>query len=227
MIKKLKQLLYNPVCLSCGSYFVLEHLFCEICYQFKISPRVSLHKKLCEPSLSSFHLINWIPDESDLVSEMVYRFKSDKAINAWRHYAKILLSELAREIDVHEIDYIVPVPGSTRQSIHSQIFAIMAKEILQKPILNILKKSSDQSIFTEQKKRSKVERSRNSIEVCELITHDLSELDLPSKHVLVVDDILTSGSSFRQSVEAMGPVKKATLVTLFHRHAKVDAGLVY
>lgn len=226
MIKNFKQLLYNPVCLSCGSYFVLKHLFCEVCYQFKISPRVSLGKKFCEPNLSSFHLIDWIAEESDLVSEMVYRFKSDKSVNAWQHYGKILLSELTREMDVHEIDCIVPIPGSTRQSIHSQIFATVAKEILQKPILNILKKSSDQSAFTEQKKRSKAERLRNSIEVCELITQDLSELGLQSKHVLVVDDILTSGSSFRQSIEAMGPVKKATLVTLFHRRAKVDAGLV-
>lgn len=226
MIKKFKQLLYNPVCLSCGSYFVLRHLFCEVCYQFKIAPRVSLRKKYCEPNLSSFHLIDWIPEESDLVSEMVYRFKSDKSVNAWQHYAKILLSELTKEMDVHEIDFIVPIPGSTRQSVHSQIFASVAKEILQKPILNILRKSFDGSTFTEQKKRSKAERLRNSIEVCELITQDLNELGLHSKHVLVVDDILTSGSSFRQSIVAMGPVKKATLVTLFHRHAKVDTGLV-
>ena len=226
MIKKLKQLLYNPVCLSCGSYFVLRHLFCKVCYQFKIAPRVKLSKKFCESNLSSFHLIDWIPEESDLVSEMVYRFKSNKSVNAWQHYAKILLSELGREIDVHEIDCIVPIPGSTAQSVHSQIFAAVAAEILQKPILNILQKSASCGALTEQKKRSKAERLKNSIKVCELITQDLNALGLQSKHVLVVDDILTSGSSFRQSIVAMGPVKKATLVTLFHRHAKFDTGLV-
>ncbi len=226
MMQKLKQKIFNPVCLSCGSYFVMNHLFCETCYHFKVEPRVCLHQKICETNRSSFHLIDWIPEESDLISEMVYRFKSDKSVKAWQYYAEVLLFKLTDKIDVHDIDYIVPIPGSTKQSIHGQIFANVAQMVLQKPILDILKKSSEGSAFKEQKKRSKAERAKNSIEVCELITQNLNTLGLESKHVLVVDDILTSGSSFRQSLEALGTVKKATLVTLFHRHAKVQAGLV-
>lgn len=175
---------------------------------------------------SSFHLINWVPHESDLISEMVYRFKSNKCCSAWHHYATIAVSELQNKMNTDEIDCVVPIPGSTRSSVHAKIFAMNVSILLNKPLQDVLKKTVTRVHFPQQKMRSRAQRADNSFETRELITPDFNPLGFSTKHVLLVDDIITTGNSFRQATAALGPVNKATLMTLFCRQPKADAGLV-
>ena len=229
MLRKIKQKIYNPTCLSCGSYFVLEHLFCVNCFKHKIQPRID-QTLLCENSIEKstdcFHLIDWIPDESDLLSEMVYRFKSDKCYFAWSFYAQLATSVLKNNIRINDIDYIITVPGSKKKSIHSQVFAHFVHQEINKPVLNLLKKIKIAAEHTEQKSLNRRDRQNTQFQISEQITYNLTDLNLETKHVLVVDDIRTTGSSFRQVVDALGPVKKATLLTLFHRKTKTQSPLV-
>ena len=229
MLRKIKQKIYNPTCLSCGSYFVLEHLFCVNCFKHKIQPRID-QTEHCEKSsgksTSYFHLIDWIPDESDLLSEMVYRFKSDKCYYAWSFYAQLATSVLKKNIRINDIDYIVTIPGSKKKSTHSEIFAYFLHQEINKPILNLLKKKKITAEDKEQKTLNRWDRQNTQFQIREQITYNLADLNLETKYVLVVDDIRTTGSSFRQVVDALGPVKKATLLTLFHRKTKTQSPLV-
>ncbi|MBC7465476.1 MAG: hypothetical protein H7256_05740 [Bdellovibrio sp.] len=179
-------------------------------------------KQLTE-KFESYFLLNWIPFESDMLSEMVYRMKSDKCFGAWMYYAEKAADELAENLNIEQIDYIIPIPGSKKTSVHSHIFAQLLGRALRKPILDILVKTQT---IGEQKRKNKTERLNKTIRLHEQFTRNLNLLGLARSHVLVVDDILTTGSSFIQSVEALGPVRKATLLTLFHRTANSNTVLV-
>ncbi len=227
MLHKIKQKFFNPTCLSCGSYFVEDHLFCATCFKFKIKPRIddtafsTLHS-------DCVHLIDWIPDESDLVSEMVYRFKSDKCFYAWKFYSALAVQALKRKMNEmnQDIDYIITVPGSKKSSVHSKVFADFVQREIGKPVLDVLEKKKLSAGTVEQKKLKRWERTSTEIQVREQITYRLKDLNLAQKHVLVVDDILTTGSSFRKTIDALGPVKQSTLLTLFHRRPKPQSTLV-
>ncbi len=225
MLRKVKQKIYNPTCLSCGSYFVLNHLFCLDCFKYKIQPRID-QSELSEQTKNCYHLIDWIPDESDLLSEMVYRFKSDKCYYAWNFYAHLALEVLKKNILTNEIDYIVTIPGSKKSSTHSEVFADFLHQEINKPVLNLLKKVKTKAENYEQKNLNRWDRQKTQFQIREQITHTLQDLNLASKHILVVDDIRTTGSSFRQAVDVLGPVKKASLLTLFHRKTKNQSTLV-
>lgn len=222
-LQNLKQYLYNPICLSCGSFFVNDHLFCDECYQKKIAPIAEMKMKPLTEKFEAYYLMNWIPFESDMLSETVYRMKSDKCFRAWVYYAEKAADELAENLNIEQIDYIIPIPGSKNTSVHSHIFAQILGRTLRKPILNILVKTQ---MLTEQKRKNKTERLNKTIRLHEQFTSNLKLLGLARSHVLVVDDILTTGSSFIQSVDALGAVKKATLLTLFHRTANSNTVLV-
>lgn len=222
-MQQLKQYLYNPVCLSCGSLFVKSHLFCDDCFARKIHPIADLKKKTLIDKFEAYYLMNWIPFESDMLSETVYRMKSDKCFLAWDFYAERAAEELAEHLNIEQIDYIVPIPGSKKTSLHSHVFAQILGRSLRKPILDILVKTQT---TTEQKRKNKTQRFNKSIRLHEQFTSRLGLLQLSKAHILVVDDILTTGSSFIQSVEALRAVRKATLLTLFHRTANSNTVLV-
>lgn len=218
-----KQYFYNPLCLSCGSFFTRQHLYCDDCFKNKISHRVELKNRKINQTLDAFYLFDWVPFESDMLSEMVYRMKSDKCLQAWKFYAELAAEQMTDHADIKNIDYIVPIPGSKTYSNHAQIFAEILGVLLKKPILNILEKASFQG---EQKRRNKIDRLYKTIQLREQFTTHLQHLNLNKSNVLVVDDILTTGSSFNQAIQALGPSKKVTLLTLFYRTANSNTILV-
>lgn len=180
-----------------------------------------MQENLCvDQAVSYIHLMDWIPDESDLISEMVYRFKSDRCVLAWKFYSGLAVKLLSKTIFIPDIDYVVVIPGSKKSSVHSKIFASMVQLEINKPVLNILEKAKSNTLDAEQKKRNRHDREESKFQLSEHFTQSLGKLNLHSKHILLVDDIRTTGSSFRQAVAVLGPVKKATLLTLFHRKAK-------
>lgn len=222
-MQSLKQYLYNPLCLSCGSFFVKDHMFCDGCFDQKILLKMEMKNKSLNQNSDAFFLLNWVPFESDMLSETVYRLKSDKCLAAWKFYAENAAEQLADNINLEQVDYIVPIPGSKSSSVHSHVFAHYLSRSLRKPVLDILCKPLE---LSEQKRKNKLDRLYKTIQLREQFTDGLYKLRLKDKHILIVDDILTTGSSFNQSVQALGPIKKATLLTLFYRTANPNTVLV-
>jgi len=202
---------------------VNDHLFCEGCYRKKIQPIIGIKNKNLLSDREAFYLMNWIPFESDMLSETVYRMKSDKCFQAWNHYGKLAAEGLSENVAVEEIKYIIPIPGSKPSSLHSHVFAQILGCELRKPVLNILEKAS---FASEQKRKSRLQRLNKTIKLREQFTAAPQRLNLRDKHILLVDDILTTGSSFIQSVEVLGDIQKATLMTLFYRTANANTVLV-
>ncbi len=200
-------------------------MFCEICYAAKISPKLDIVSRALTDELKTLSIFEWIPNESDLLSEMVYRLKGNRCVHAWEFYVNLCLQALKSELDINKIDYIVPVPSAKKTSVHAAIFAKLAAEQLRKPVLPIL---INGSCDTEpaQKAKSKHERSELQISVHEQFTQKFDLLDLKTKNILVVDDITTTGNSFKHVVRALGTPKSSFLLTVFYRAAALKGILV-
>lgn len=217
MFSKVSQYFYNPTCLCCGSYFVEDHLFCTYCFEKKIGSRLELKRNILPIGISPYSIFDWKPGESDLLSELVYRMKSDRCLKAWNFYGRLAIKALKYEADLSQIDYVIPIPGSKKSSVHGAIFSQIAADFLQKPMLDILVKTADVSEFKEQKEKTLVERKQSTIQLCEHITESGYGSQIIGRKILVVDDIVTTGSSFKQALDLLAGSQESLFLTLFYR----------
>lgn len=217
VFSQVSQFFYNPTCLCCGSFFVEDHLFCAHCFDKKIGPRLELKKNNLSIGISPYSIFDWKPGESDLLSELVYRMKSDRCRRAWNFYGQLAIRALKYEIDLSQIDYVVPVPGSKKSSVHGSIFSQIVADLIQKPVLDILVKKTLVNELKEQKTKSASEREQSTIQICEQFTNQGICSILQDCSILAVDDIVTTGSSFKQVLDLLGGARETLFLSLFYR----------
>ena len=181
------------------------HLFCEECFDSEIRYRINVKKQN-----KHYYLFDWAPGESDLISAMVYQLKSDRCTQALEFYTQLLTPALTEKFD-----FVVPLPGSKKDSVHSLIMARKMASRLKVPILDLLIKSpSDQA----QKKKSIEERSKTVLMLSRNNSpEDITTLIGPEAKILFVDDILTTGSTYNSALTALSREKQDSIATLFYR----------
>ena len=206
LFNSLKQYLLTPICIRCGSYFCQDSLFCASCFSLEIEP------KLESPSISHLgiskhcYLLEWNKNESLAIDQMVYRMKSNNSRAAWRFYARLLLQ--VTEINLQNFDGFVPVPGSSRASVHSTIFAEALSAVSGLPVLDLVIRKTDAKA---QKLGSIRDRKIQNFE-----PRQQAKTELFTK-LIFVDDVLTTGESFLQSNMAVNGGKENIILTLFYR----------
>ncbi len=211
---QLKQYFYNPVCINCGSFFVLDHLFCHFCFTKHIETNLEIKASQVDATSEHYYLFDWVPGQSDLISEMVYRFKSDRAIKAWRFYSDVFAQQILDCIDVQSFDAIVPLPGSSQSSVHSAVFAKFLSQHLKLPVFHCLEKvieTGEQKLKTAQQRTD--QSTGSPIVKLEQFTHE----DTANLKLIYVDDIMTTGATFKRSQEALQNENNSILATLFYR----------
>lgn len=201
----LLQYLFSPVCLHCGSFFVEESLLCDACFNQRLRPRIRLKNA---SSISGHHyLVAWPRGESNLLSQMVYRLKDGRSAAALSFYVQMLYEKLKNEISWSQYRAIVPIAGSRATSIHARLLAEELSALCGLPVWDLLQKSS----AFEQKKLSLSERrQRMKVTVKAPLPEHFTKL-------IFVDDILTTGSSFKQSRIALNANEENLILTLFYR----------
>lgn len=201
-----KQYILSPLCLKCGSFFTNESLFCEICFADEISSRLQSESFSHIPE--HIYLLEWHKYESDILSEMVYRLKSDNSPQAWDFYSGLLYQKLKENIDLKNYEALVPIPGSKQSSVHSLLLARGLSDRTDLKIMDILKKETE----GEQKKLTAAQRKKHNSRV---------SLKSPSPEhftkVIFVDDVLTTGASFFQCQQALQGGPENLVLTLFYR----------
>ena len=205
----LKQYLLTPVCISCGSFFCTDSLYCNTCFEREIEPRLSLPSASHLGGSKHFYLLNWNKDESKVMDQMVYRMKSDNSVAAWRFYARILLQTSA--INLQSYRGLVPIPGSKMSSVHARIFAEALSAVAGLPVYDLVAKKSDAKA---QKQGGLLQRKTQNF-----VPHQHNQTELFTK-LIFVDDVLTTGESFLQSNKAVNGHNENIILTLFYR-AKV------
>ncbi|AGH96744.1 ComF family protein [Pseudobdellovibrio exovorus] len=203
------QYLFSPNCVHCGSFFVEDTLLCDECFRSRLYPR--LQQQLQHPLVSviprHYYLFAWNPQESDLLSEMIYRLKGNRAWPAWEYYGKLLYYYVSDYLDWGEFQALVPLAGSKPSSVHAQILATVLSKHSGLPVWDVLQKRTLQ----QQKKLSAVDRKHQSqIGLKGQLPEHFTKL-------IFVDDVLTTGQSYEQSRKALNANSEDVILTLFYR----------
>jgi ComF family protein len=146
-----------------------------------------------------------------LMHQLKYKSKKEIGIYLGEKYGKIL-SELD---DYSKIDCIVPVPlhdkkKEIRGYNQSEYFAIGLSNRMQKPVLvnGLVRLNLKES----QTRKKRLERWKN----VESDFDCLNETSLENKHILLVDDVLTTGATLDSCITILNQIKgtKVSIATI-------------
>jgi len=199
-------LLFPRICYGCGSHLVKnEKLICTECYV--VIPRTNFHTKKDNPvaqafwgrckieSAAAFSFFNKGSRIRKLIHSLKYKGVKEVGYELGRIYGLSLKSSDFLD----GIDFIVPVPlhkskERTRGFNQSEIIATGISEATGLPLVaNAIKR---QRATSTQTKRSRMERWENVEGIFALKNSDL----LAGKHILLVDDVITTGATIEACV---------------------------
>ncbi len=218
----LVDLFYPKICLICGESLVNdENQICLKC--FSNIPKTNFHLQQDNPvekrfwgkvplvAASSYFYFQKGSDFQKLIHELKYR--GNQTIG--EVMGKFAGVDLLRAENFQQVDVIIPVPlhrnkEAKRGYNQSYVICKGLAEIMEKPLLaHNLVRTEERSTQT---KKSVFERFENTQGIFSLKNPD----ELEGKHILLVDDVLTTGSTLEACVQALQQVKdvKVSVFTL-------------
>jgi len=212
LIQDFISLLFPRICAACGNPLLkTEDIICLSC-EFHL-PRTNFHLSLANPisqmfwgrvnieSASAFLYFNKGNNVQKLIHKLKYKGRKDVGTYLGRIYGQQLKSSLLFQ----SVQMIIPVPLHTRKLKQrgynqSEQFAIGLSETMQVPLDPI---ALSRNIDTEsQTKKSRFRRWQNVSEVFELRNPESLEI----KHVLLVDDVITTGATLESCIRSLSTV---------------------
>jgi ComF family protein len=194
-------LIYPRICQGCGEYLILhENHICTSClYEL---PRTNFHTKEDNPvarlfwgrtnikRASSFFYFNKGGKYQKLIHKFKYQGKKEIGYELGRQYG----FELKSSKDYSEIDIVIPVPLHHRKE---KARGFNQSEVIAQGIADVLgiqmkKQSLTRIVESEtQTRKSRYERWQNVNSIFKIS----KEHELEGKHILIVDDVVTTGST--------------------------------
>ncbi|MBI9066013.1 MAG: ComF family protein [Salinivirgaceae bacterium] len=215
-------LLYPEFCAACNQNLVnQEKVLCTKClYEL---PRTYFHKVPGNPieeifwgrvlleRVTSFYFFQQGSKYRKLIHKLKYQNQPEIGIELGKHFA----ADLKTEAIFNEIDLIIPVPLhkkklKMRGYNQSEMIAQGLAEILPAKLDT---KSLIRKTFTQtQTKKNRYERWENIETVFEVKKPEIIE----GKHILLVDDVLTTGATLEGCAQCLLKVKnvKVSIATL-------------
>ena len=202
-------LFYPRLCESCSNYlFKSEVCICTRCL-FHL-PKTDFHLEKNNPVsilfwgrvkikyAASYYTFSKGSQFQNLIHKLKYHNKQEIGIALGRHFGESLKnSEFFKDIDL-----IIPVPlhpkkEKIRGYNQANLVAIGLSKSMQKPVqtANLIRLVHTDS----QTKKNKLERWQNVESIFELIDPTLLE----NKHILLVDDVVTTGSTLESCAHAI------------------------
>ena len=216
----LKQNLLTPCCINCGSFFVEEHLFCADCFKSRLQININSCPEFSEYEESKHvYLIDWQKNQSESLDQLVYRLKCDNSVLAIENYANLLGEKLNSVLDLKEYSALIPIPSANVKSVHAHLIAACLSVKVKLPVYDILTKAA---ASPSQKKLTAVERKTQNpfslkLELAEDFTRFKEVQKTQALSCIFVDDVMTTGQSFKRCSEALIGSKRNAIATLFYR----------
>ncbi len=201
MLNDFLSLIFPKVCYACGkSLFKSENCICTYCHyhlpktNFHLNPDNPVQKlfwgRVNIQAASSMYLFNKGSKVQHLIHQLKYRGKKEIGVSLGQYYGK----ELRSSPLFSSADMVLPVPLHSKKLKRrgynqSEAFAAGIAESMEIP--------SEGSILTRvrasqtQTKRSRYERWKNVEEIFEVAAPEKIE----GKHILLADDVVTTGST--------------------------------
>lgn len=206
---ELLNLIYPNLCLICGeSLLRTEKQICLSCIQQ--IPRTNFHLQVDNPVEkkfwgkvpifrgSSFYFFQKGSPFQKLLHELKYKDNHDIGVIMGQHAALDLL----QSDDFKSIEIIIPLPLHPKKLI---LRGYNQSELIAKGLASIMEVSIDTTTLirtkenTTQTKKTVFERFENTLGIFDVTDTKVLE----AKHVLLVDDVLTTGSTLEAAVAAL------------------------
>lgn len=202
-------LFYPQVCAACGNLLLKdEETVCMTCRY--ILPKTNYEMNSENPLAQRFYGLvpfkavtaEYFFSKTGKVQALVHELKYKGNRDAGLFLGRELGKSLGESPLFQDIDCIIPIPlhpkkEQRRGYNQSYVIALGIKEYLNKPIIN---DCLCRKVFTEtQTHKSREERMKNVSGVFDLKNKNL----LAGKHVLLIDDVLTTGSTLISAGKAL------------------------
>lgn len=209
LFKSLVNLLFPRVCAACGNILLEgEDSVCTTC-RFLL-PKTGYENNPDNPLAQMFYgqmpfnavMAEFFFSKTGKVQHLIHGLKYHHCRENGIFLGQEIGKSLLKAPDYQGIDFIIPIPlhpkkEKLRGYNQSLVIAEGIHEIMNVPIAE---KSLVRSIFTDtQTKKSREERYQNVKDIFELKKPE----QLQGKHVLLVDDVLTTGATLMSAGKAL------------------------
>ncbi len=209
LFKHLLNLLFPRVCAACGTLLLEgEDTVCTTC-RFLL-PKTSYELNPDNPLAQMFYgqmpfnavMAEFFFSKSGKVQQLIHGLKYKGCRENGIFMGQEIGKSLEKAPDYQGIDYIIPIPlhpkkEKLRGYNQSQIIAEGISEVMKVPIASNF---MSRSVFTDtQTKKSREDRWNNVKDIFVLKNQEL----LMGKHVLLVDDVITTGATLMSAGKAL------------------------
>jgi competence protein ComFC len=207
IFEKITYIISPPYCASCRNSIPKRTIFCNNCFE-KINPVVSI-----KINLNAQYCINVIAiaEYKEPLRSLILAKKSSNYL-ASKQLGQLIWK--LTNVNNLDFDYIVPIPLHFTRQIkrgynQAEIMAIEISKKSNKPVYNILKRKK---LTKYQFSLNKNERAENLKDAFEISKANLDKFK--DKHILVVDDLFTTGSTLISAANQLIKLKPATITAV-------------
>lgn len=219
MLKYLSQLFYPSVCLHCGKAIASdEQLFCGICVTeisftdfMTITDNEMTERLIAMPQLQTAFAAFYYKKNAP-ISRVFYKMKygnrtdyiktlSDYAVGKWLSYTPDPLPDMITFVPIHASKQV------HRGYNQSELIAASIHEATNIPVMPILKRTSAINTQTHFGRFDRLANQQNTITCIPFLKQ--------YQHILLVDDILTTGATLETCSDAILSVRSDVLFSVF------------
>lgn len=206
IVQKFSQFIAPPFCANCRQFIDAREPLCQECYD-SIIPVVSTELEITPSKTMRVFALS---DYENPLKKLILAKNHNNRV-APEYLAQLIIKTLP--LKTMTFDYLVPVPLHWTRLIHrgfnqSEIMANALSKHVGKPVLNALyrsKRTPFQSTLNAEDRSENVKSAFN-------LMPDIPALN--DKHVLLIDDLMTTGATLSSAAKLLLKCKPATITAL-------------